>query len=127
LKLHAERTPHLNTVTAYGSGFVEVNHERHTASLLLTPDLAPRPWPVTDFAQIDAASLAAAQVPGCEVLLVGTGRRQRFVHPRVTTLLTARGMGVEFMDTAAACRTYNVLMGEGRRVAAALIIEETLP
>ncbi|MDP2247911.1 MAG: Mth938-like domain-containing protein, partial [Nitrosomonadales bacterium] len=56
-----------------------------------------------------------------EVVLLGTGNKHRFIHPRLTAPLTALGISVECMDTAAACRTYNILMAEGRHVAAALI------
>jgi uncharacterized protein len=56
-------------------------------------------------------------------VILGTGRRQRFVHPALTACLTARRIGVECMDNQAACRTYNILMAEGRRVALALIID----
>jgi uncharacterized protein len=58
------------------------------------------------------------------VVILGTGERQRFVHPRLSAPLTARRIGVECMDTNAACRTYNILMGEGRKVLLALIIEK---
>jgi uncharacterized protein len=56
-----------------------------------------------------------------EVVLLGTGARQRFAHPRLTAALIARRIGVESMDTGAACRTYNILMTEGRKVLAALL------
>ena len=55
-------------------------------------------------------------------MVLGTGDRQRFPHPRLTQSLLARGVGVEVMDTAAACRTYNIIMLEGRRVATALLL-----
>jgi uncharacterized protein len=57
------------------------------------------------------------------VVLLGTGQRQRFPHPGLTHTLAATRIGFEVMDTAAACRTYNILMAEGRRVAAALLLE----
>jgi hypothetical protein len=59
-----------------------------------------------------------------EIVLLGTGRRQRFPHPRLTMALARAGVGVEVMDTAAACRTYNILMSEGRRVLAAISQED---
>ena len=68
------------------------------------------------FAQIDAISP--------DVVIVGTGARQRFVHPKLFSMLTARRIGIECMDSQAACRTYNILMAEGRKVALALIIEQ---
>ena len=68
-----------------------------------------------DFAQIDAIDP--------DVVILGTGARQRFIHPRLIAALTARRVGVETMDNPAACRTYNILMAEGRRVALALILD----
>ena len=59
-----------------------------------------------------------------EIALLGTGDRQRFPHPRLIQALMARGIGVEVMDTSAACRTYNIVMLEGRRVAAALLLAD---
>ena len=57
------------------------------------------------------------------MVVLGTGERQRFVHPRLTASLLAKRIGVECMDSHAACRTYNILMGEGRKVTLALIID----
>ena len=57
-----------------------------------------------------------------EIVLLGTGDRQRFPRPKLTRALLARGVGVEVMDTSAACRTYNIIMMEDRRVAAALLM-----
>jgi uncharacterized protein len=57
------------------------------------------------------------------VVILGTGERQRFIHPKLTAALTMRRIGVECMDSQAACRTYNILMGEGRKVTLALVID----
>ena len=65
-----------------------------------------------------AASLAALQP---ELVILGTGARQRFVHPKLTRVLLEQGIGAECMDNPAACRTYNVLVGEGRKVIVALL------
>ena len=120
MKLHADAPTHLNAVTAYGPGFVQINLVRHAASVVVAPD-GVTPWQVDHF---DTFEPDAVPVPaGCEVLLIGTGERQRFVHPRRLRAWHAARLGFEFMDTAAACRTYNILMNEGRRVAAALIVE----
>ena len=61
------------------------------------------------------------------MVILGTGERQRFVHPKLTASLTMRRIGVECMDSQAACRTYNILMGEGRKVTLALILPAALP
>lgn len=80
-------------------------------------------WPVDSLDALSSDHLAQIADLGIDVLLLGTGRRQRFPHPSVTSGLASRGIGVEIMDTAAACRTFNVLISEGRAVAAALIID----
>jgi uncharacterized protein len=121
LKLHADSPTHLNAVTAYGPGFVQINQVRHAASVVVAPD-GVTPWSIDHF---DAFEPDAVPLPaGCEVLLIGTGERQRFAPPRLLRNWHAARFGFEFMDTAAACRTYNILMGEGRRVVAALIVEK---
>lgn len=134
----------LNTVTAYGEGYIEVNQVRFSHSVAFGPEGGVAQWPATSPADITSAlllqaagiSLAARdplsfldepeQTPARpanapEVLLVGTGRRQRLLPPDVLRPLLAVGIGVEAMDTEAAARTYNILMAEGRRVIVALI------
>ena len=86
------------------------------------PERPPEPWQVASFDQLDAQSFAAIAALQPDVVLLGTGERQRFAHPSLTSALTSHGVGVECMDSKAACRTYNILMGEGRKVALALIL-----
>lgn len=124
LKLHADPPSALNTVTAYGPGFIEVNKERHASSLVLAPDrLAP--WPVTEFEALAPEHFDALLALSPELVILGTGARQRFPQPQLARALLAAGIGVEAMDSAAACRTYNILMAEGRRVVAAVLVETT--
>lgn len=121
MKLHADPLTSLNTVTAYGAGFVEINRIRHEGALILGPDFPPRPWAVDGFEQLTAERTAELLAFGPEVVLLGTGERQRFPTPEVLQPLARAGIGVEVMTTAAACRTYNILMSEGRRVIAAFL------
>ncbi|SDV47532.1 Mth938-like domain-containing protein [Chitinasiproducens palmae] len=123
MKLHPDSDPSLNTVTAYDDDHVDVNKVRFTHSVIVTPDAPVRAWQVDAFETLSEASFEALAELAPEVVLLGTGRRQRFVHPRLVAALAARRIGVEAMDSGAACRTYNILMGEGRRVALALLIE----
>ncbi|MEG0821726.1 MAG: Mth938-like domain-containing protein [Burkholderiaceae bacterium] len=122
MKLHAAPLSTLNTVTAYGPGFIEVNQERHGSHLLLTPE-SLAVWSVADFDALTADHFEALLEISPELVILGTGARQRFPHPRLTQGLMRAGIGVEAMDSAAACRTYNILMAEGRRVAAAVLVE----
>jgi uncharacterized protein len=121
LKLHADPLTHLNTVTAYGPGFIEINKVRHSGHLIVSPDAPVQPWAVTGFDTLQASDFAALLERAPEIVLLGTGLRQRFTAPRVVAPLTGAGIGVEAMATAAACRTYNILMAEGRRVLGAFL------
>lgn len=123
MKLHQESSGALNTVTGYGADYVEINLVRHTGSLLVMPQVPVIPWPVSSFDQLSAELFAMLVDYAPEVVIFGSGERIRFPHPRLTAALTAKRIGVETMDFKAACRTYNILMAEGRKVAAALLIE----
>lgn len=123
MKLHADTRSTLNTITAYGPGYIEINAVRHTGNVLVAPDVPAERWNVERFESLTAADLEALLGRKPEVVLLGTGSRQRLVHPRMTAALSSLHVGVEAMDTQAACRTYNILMAEGRRVLAALLLE----
>ena len=120
MKLHASALSALNTFTAYGEGYVMVNSQRHESNLIVLPGKI-LPWEVADFAALKEADFQVFMEMNLEILLLGTGPKQRFPHPRLTRELAAKRIGVEAMDLQAACRTYNILMAEERRVAAALL------
>jgi uncharacterized protein len=122
LKLHADTPTALNTVTAYGPGFIEINKVRHTSAVVLTPARVD-PWPVTSFEALAEGDFERLRALDPEVVLLGTGARQRFPHPRLSRALAEARIGLEAMNTSAACRTYNILMAEGRKVVAALLPE----
>nr|WP_256503681.1 Mth938-like domain-containing protein [Cupriavidus sp. WGtm5] len=96
---------------------------RHTSSVLVMPEGDVRPWPVDRFEDLEPAHFEQLSELGPEVVLLGTGSRLRFPHPRLTASLARRHVGVDAMDMQAACRTYNILMAEGRKVAAVLLLE----
>jgi uncharacterized protein len=122
LKLHADTPTALNAVTAYGPGFIEINKVRHDSAVLLTPERVEA-WAVESFEALGEADFERLRDLNAEVVLLGTGSRQHFPHPRLSRSLADARIGLEAMNTAAACRTYNILMAEGRKVAAALIPE----
>jgi len=124
LKLHADQPNALNTVTAYGPGYIEINMVRYTESVLVMPEGEIRPWPVRRFEDLEPAHFEGLLPHAPEVVLLGTGNRLRFPHPRLTDSLARRHVGVDAMDLQAACRTYNILMAEGRKVAAVLLLED---
>jgi uncharacterized protein len=111
--------PH-NTVTGYGENFVTINGERHEANLVVLPDRV-LPWNAAGFDALAEEDFRVFLEMDLEILLLGTGPRQRFPHPKLTRVLAEKRIGVEAMDLRAACRTYNILVAEGRRVAAALL------
>lgn len=122
MKLQAERPQGRNAITSYGAGVVTINSESHHASLVVAHDRAPVAWPVRSIDDLKSEHLQGLDT-NADVVLLGTGTRQRFPPPSVLRPLIDKRIGVEVMDTAAACRTYNVLLAEGRAVVAALIIE----
>lgn len=123
MKLHNSPTQQYQTVTGYDQGSVEINAITFRHSLLVLPEAAPLAWPVAGFDDLNATHFEAIAALRPDVVILGTGTRQRFIHPSLTSSLTAQRIGVECMDSQAACRTYNILMTEGRKVALALIID----
>lgn len=120
MKLHTNPSAQ-NTVTAYGPGWVEINRERHEGALLLMPEGEVLAWHVQSFEALEAADFERLLAHAPEMVLLGTGAQQRFPHPRLSAALSAAGVGLDVMSTHAACRTYNILAGEGRRVLAVLL------
>ena len=123
MKLHSSVTTGLLAITAYDAEHIAVNGRRMTRSFLLTPQRLIEAWPPVSFDSLTEPDLAAVADLDCRIVLLGTGPRQRFPAPALLRSLIERRIGVEVMDSHAACRTYNILMAEGREVAAALIIE----
>ncbi|MEZ5660510.1 MAG: Mth938-like domain-containing protein [Burkholderiaceae bacterium] len=121
MKLHEHAPLELNTITAYGTGFIEVNARRHQGAVLVMPGTPPSPWAVRSLDDIDEGLIGALLEFGPELVLIGTGARQQFLHPRLLAPLTNARVGHETMTTDSACRTYNILMAEGRQVLAALL------
>lgn len=122
MKLQQDDRNGLNQFTAFAVGEVRINGEICTGSLLVTPERieAWRPVSFDDLAEADFAR-ALELVP--EVVLLGTGSNLRFPHPALYRGLMAARIGVEVMDSRAACRTFNILCEEGRRVLVLLLQE----
>ncbi|WP_174873285.1 Mth938-like domain-containing protein [Vogesella oryzae] len=122
MKLHEAKTAGSNLFTAYGTGYVEINGERHSGSLIVTGD-SIQPWAASSFETLAEEHFSALLALQPEVVIFGSGQRLRFPHPRLTAALTNAGIGVEVMDSNAACRTYNILLAEDRAVIAVLLGE----
>jgi len=125
MKLHADKLD-AQSITAYGDGWIAVNGQRHTQSLVLAPSGQLINWSCGRFEDLTAAhfSMLIGITPEApELVIFGSGSRLRFLQPALLSGLMGQRIGTETMDTAAACRTYNILASEGRRVVAALLIE----
>ena len=122
MKLHATQTQQYQTVTGYEDDWIEINAQRFDCSLLVLPEVAPKPWPVSSFESLEGKHFEMLAATEPDLVILGTGERQRFVAPRLLASLMATSTGLECMDNRAACRTYNILMAEGRKVALALIL-----
>jgi uncharacterized protein len=125
MKLHSSVTTGLLSITSYDAGHIAVNGRSLTKSFLLTPQRLVENWPPASVEELTEDHLLAVAALDCPIVLLGTGARQRFPARTLMRPLIGRQVGVEVMDSHAACRTYNILMAEGRNVAAALIIEHT--
>ena len=128
MKLHQDNNDNANVVTGYGDDHIMVNKLRHDGNLILTADSIHAPWAPQasgDLVALSAEDLAAVAALRPEIIIVGTGRRQRFPAPVLLRPLIEARIGFEFMDLAAACRTYNILVAESRAVALALLFKAT--
>jgi uncharacterized protein len=122
LKLHADLPNSLNTVTAYGTDYLEINQQRYRHSVIFMPEGEIIFWPVDHFAQLNENHFSMMAQLQPELVIFGSGPQHRFPRPAWLKPLMQLGIGVETMDTQAACRTYNILMAEGRKVLAALLL-----
>jgi uncharacterized protein len=122
LKLHLAGASAQNLCTAYGSGFVAINQRRIETPLIVLPERIIAPWEVSSFDALSEEHFVFLSGLEAELVLLGAGTTLRFPHPRLLRPLMEARIGFEAMDTPAACRTYNILVAEGRKVAAALLI-----
>lgn len=122
MKIERETAEGRNLFTGYGEGYVEVNRLRHSKSLVVAAERLVTDWPLASIESLAADHLAAIMELAPEIVLLGTGATFVFPEPARLAPLRNAGIGVEVMDTPAACRTYNILLGEGRNVVAALVV-----
>lgn len=122
MKLHLDTTTSKKIFTAHGTGYVAVNGKRFEQPIAVTPEQVLVDWQPRGFDALDEAHFAYFLPLNPEIVLLGTGAQQRFPHPRLYRQLIAARIAVECMDTAAACRTYNILMAEDRKVIAAILL-----
>lgn len=121
MQLTREKDDQALLIRACGPGVITVNETVVRTHLLLAPDQLQSNWPVTDVASLTPGDLSAAVAMQPEVIILGSGDALEFPAQEVTASLLEKGIGFEVMDTRAACRTYNVLVMDGRPVVAALL------
>lgn len=122
MKLQPDKSD-VQTITAHGPGWVGVQGERVAHSVIIGSRGQRLEWPCTRFEDLGPEHFAQLAQMDCEVVIFGSGERLRFPQPAWLRPLIAKRIGLETMDTAAACRTYNILAQEGRDVVAALLLE----
>ncbi|MFA9285585.1 MULTISPECIES: Mth938-like domain-containing protein [unclassified Comamonas] len=111
------------TITGYGPGWLAVDKQSYTHSLVVSSSGSLQPWDCTRFEDLGPAHFAQLAEADVETIIFGSGNRLRFPSPAWLAPLIAKRIGFETMDTPAACRTYNVLAGEGRKVLLAALVE----
>jgi uncharacterized protein len=109
-------------ITGYEPGMVRINETRHTTSLIVTPETVDTQWAPERFEDLDLACFQGLLDDPPEIVILGTGATLRFPPREIRAAFQSRAIGFEVMDTGAACRTYNIIMAEGRTVAAALLM-----
>lgn len=113
----------LYLIEAYDVARIRIRGRDYEGSLAVSAEQLLSDWGPEDPVALSHAHLEPLLDQDPQVIVVGTGQRQRFPDPSVYAPIMARGIGVEIMDTGAACRTYNILVSEGRRVVAALMLD----
>ena len=106
---------------------IRIADEVYTGAVILTPDGVFTDWPVATFRDLTEETLATAMALEPEVLLIGTGRSQAFLAPELAMSLYRKQIGFEVMTTEAACRTFNILVSEARKVVAAVLPPDLNP
>ena len=122
MKFDLQTAAGIKLFTAYGEDYVAVDGVAYRRSLIVMPDRIVEDWPAPAADALNREDFSPLLNLHLDILLLGTGAKLRFPSPRLTAELAQMGIGLEAMDTFAACRTYNILAGEGRKVAAALLL-----
>ena len=122
MKFHLQ-TPAANVIAALGADWIRIGETEYRHNLIVTPDAVATGWAPAGFGALTEGDFGGLLEFAPEIVLLGTGPTQRLPHPRLLRALSEARVGVEAMDTRAACRTFNILIAEDRRVVAALVLE----
>ena len=123
MKLHLTTAEKQNLITGYGDDFIAINQQRYLTNMIVMPDQILLDWSENTLQTLNTEHFDVLCQIKPEVVLLGTGVKHQFLHPKLYQTLTELNIPLECMTTAAACRTYNILMSEGRNIAAALFLE----
>ena len=122
MKFHLIQSDNKNLITGYDLNWVEVNQERHQTSLIITPNQLLLEWPVKTIKDIKENSFEAIESLNIEIILLGTGNTQEHLEPKILEYFSKKNMAVECINNQSACRTYNILANEERKVLLALML-----
>jgi len=122
MKLSEDYTDGSYVIRAYSRGTVTVNNHEYQSSLLVANHTLQPDWPVQQVEEITPQHWQQILELKPQVIIIGTGERIQFPHPSTYATVIEQGIGVEFMDSMAACRTYNILLSEDRSVVAGIIL-----
>ena len=123
MKLQPDQKQSLNTVTRYDAQYIEINETRFVNSILVMPEGDVQAWNVGRFEDVQKSDFVTILEKKPALVIFGSGQRLRFLNPALLQDLIQARIGFETMDTQAACRTYNILMSEGRLVLGAFLFE----
>lgn len=123
MKFTLENNPNLNFVRAYSAQELKIGEHSVRSSCIVMADALIVHWPPTTLDELQVNHLEPIFELQPELVLLGTGARQRFAPPQIRAAFATRKIGLEAMDLGAACRTYNILIQEDRRAAAALFLK----
>jgi uncharacterized protein len=121
MKFHLQKQTGQFLFTGHGAGHIMINGVRYEKSVAVTADCVFENWRVGDIASLNAEHIEFLRALNPEIVLLGTGAAMRFPPRELSRSLVAQRIGFEVMDTPAACRTYNILIAEGRNVVAAIL------
>jgi len=122
MKFHLIQSDNKNLITGYDLNWVEVNQVRHQSSLTVTPDQLLLEWSVKTIKDINENSFEAIKSLDIEIILLGTGNTQEHLEPRLLEYFSKKNIAIESMSNQSACRTYNILANEERKVLLALML-----
>jgi uncharacterized protein len=122
MKLHLAKTAGEKLFTGYGDGYVSIDSQRYAHNVRVMPGHEVERWSPATFDTLEAADFESLLALKPEIVILGTGPTLRFPKPELTRALTLAQVGFEVMDTKAACRTYNILLAEGRQVLAVIFV-----